>query len=57
MHFDKSELEIKLVNTQVYKVILLLHVHNSAPTTKCFMTEKSYDFNYLFQLLVITYSY
>ena len=30
MPFDKSELEMKLVNMQVYKVILLLHVHNSA---------------------------
>ena len=30
MHFDKSELEMKLVNTQVYKVISLLQVHNSA---------------------------
>ena len=30
MPFDKSELEMKLVNMQDYKVILLLHVHNSA---------------------------
>ena len=30
MPFDKSELEMKLVNMQVYKVIMLLHEHNSA---------------------------
>ena len=29
MRFDKSELEMKLVNMKVYKVILLLHIHNS----------------------------
>ena len=30
MPYDKSELEMKLVNMQVHKVILLLHIHNSA---------------------------
>ena len=30
MPFDKSGLDMKLVNEQVYKVILLFHVHNSA---------------------------
>ena len=30
MPFDKSESEMKLVNMQVYKVILLFHVHSSA---------------------------
>ena len=30
MPFEKSELEIKLVNIQVSKVISLLHVNNNA---------------------------
>ena len=30
MPFDKSDLEMKLVNIIVYKAIFLLHVHNSA---------------------------
>ena len=49
MPFDKSELEINLVNIHVCKVISLLHVHDGA-YYKEFLTKK-------FQLLVIICSF
>ena len=52
MPFDKSELEMKLVNMQVYKVILLLHAHNSA------YYKVFYDQEILwFQLFISTVGY
>ena len=39
MPFDKSELEMKLVNMQVYEVIFLLHILNSA-YYKVFCTQE-----------------